>query len=294
MRKSITKYNRVTFALFVLPAFSLLIYFALTPIISSFYYSFTDWNGISKKYNFIGFANYIKMFKDVRLGNALSFTLTYTIISVLVTVILSLINALALTSGIRFQNTWRAVSFFPALLSIITIGMIWNEIFYRAVPQLGNYLNIVALQTNMLGNPKLAKYAILIASTWQGTAIPTTLFIAGIQAIPSELKEAATIDGANAFQRFVHITVPFLIPVLGAVLVIVMKAGITVFDIIRVLTDGGPGRYTESIALLIYRNAYTDHKFAFGVTQSIVLFVLIASLSAIQLMFLNRKGVDEQ
>lgn len=293
MKKSLTKYNRGTYRLFVFPALVLYLVFALTPILTSVFYSFTDWNGLSKNFDFVGVSNYLSMFRDARLGNAMKFTLLYTLLYVVGVLILSLVCAQALNSKLRGQTFFRSIFFFPAVISMIAIGMIWNEIFYRAFPALGQTLGIEWLQRNMLGNPDTAMYGILAVSLWQGIAIPTVLLIAGFQVIPKELYEAATIDGANAWHRFRSITVPFLIPVINVVLVLALKAGITVFDNIRVLTDGGPGRTTESISLLIYRNAFVDHKFSFGVTQSIVLFLLIAAISVFQFGVLNKKEVGE-
>ena len=126
---------------------------------------------------------------------------------------------------------------------------------------------------------------------WQGVALPTLLFLAGLQTIPSELYEAAAIDGANAWQQFKSITVAYLIPTLSVVLVLVVKQGLMVFDYVKSMTGGGPGTVTQSIALLIYTNGFERNKYSYSIAQAIATGLLIAAISFVQLQLSGRKKV---
>ena len=162
---------------------------------------------------------------------------------------------------------------------MVTVGLIWNELFYRAVPAIGEMLNIEALSTSPLGNPKLAAIAIMVVNIWQGCAIPTVLFIAGLQSVPKDLLEAATIDGAGNWARFWNVTQA--------------KAGLTVFDYIKVMTNGGPAQSTEAVGLLIYRHAINEGKFSTSVAESMILFVIVGVVSAFSLRLTSNKQVGE-
>jgi raffinose/stachyose/melibiose transport system permease protein len=291
--KSSSRQSKGTYLAFALPSVILYTFFLIMPIFLGFYYSLTDWNGVSQDYNVLGFENYVRIFKDARMLNSISFTLRYTLMLVIFTLVLSLICAMALNTKIKGQTFFRSVFFFPAVLSSIVIGLMWNEILYRVGPVIGNALNIEVLKVNILSNDKTAQFGILLVNLWQGLSIPIVLFIAGLQVIPEELYEAATIDGANAISKFRSITLPFIMPIINVVLILTIKSGLMIFDLIRGMTDGGPGRSTESLSLLIYRNAFAENNYSFGVAQSVVLFAFIAAISFVQFSILGKKEVGE-
>lgn len=191
--RSQSKKNRIMFA-FTLPTVILYTIFFLVTMLIGVYYSFTDWNGISKDYTFVGLKNYVKVLTDERFREALWFNIGYTIALVVLLIVIPLTIALALNRIRRLSTLFRSIYFIPAVISMVTVGLIWNELFYRAVPAIGEMLNIEALSTSPLGNPKLAAIAIMVVNIWQGCAIPTVLFIAGLQSVPKDLLEAATID----------------------------------------------------------------------------------------------------
>lgn len=237
--RSQSKKNSIMFA-FTLPTVILYTIFFLVTMLIGVYYSFTDWNGISKDYTFVGLKNYVKVLTDERFREALWFNIGYTIALVVLLIVIPLTIALALNRIRRLSTLFRSIYFIPAVISMVTVGLIWNELFYRAVPAIGEMLNIEALSTSPLGNPKLAAIAIMVVNIWQGCAIPTVLFIAGLQSVPKDLLEAATIDGAGNWARFWNVIIPYLIPVLNMVIITQAKAGLTVFDYIKVMTNGGP------------------------------------------------------
>jgi raffinose/stachyose/melibiose transport system permease protein len=221
----INRLNRGVYFSFVIPALLLYTCFVIIPVFTGLFYSITNWNGLARSYKVVGIENYIKMFSDGRMRNSVFFTLRYTVMLTAGTVVLSLAAALMLNSKIRARTFFRTAFFFPAVLSLVVIGLMWNEILYRLGPQIGRALGIEILKTNILADSRLAQFGILLVNLWQGLAIPTVLFTAGLQVIPNELYEAATIDGARSYHKFTAITLPFLIPIINVVLVLAMKGG---------------------------------------------------------------------
>lgn len=287
-----SKKNRVLF-IFTLPILLMYCFFFVIPMLMGMKNSFTDWSGTSQTYNFIGIQNYTKIFQDERFRNTLFFNFKYTLLLTIATVLISVVVALVLNQKIKGRTFFRSVFFLPAILSLVTVGLIWNELFYRMIPLIGEATGWPLFKSSWLGSPKLAMYAILIVNLWQGCAIPIVLLLAGLQSVPADLYEAAAIDGANAFKRFRAITVPYLIPVLNIVIVTCVKGGLTTFDYIKAMTDGGPMQSTESVGILIYSHAMQEGRFGYSVAESMILFVIIAVVSLLTMRLTNNKKVGD-
>lgn len=287
-----TRERITTYGLFCLPGFIAYCVFLIFPILMGIYYSFMDWNGISKSYNFIGFANYAKLFTDKKFGEALLFNFRYTIMLIVGVVVISVVLALLLNKEFKGRSFFRTLYFLPAVLSMITVSLVFKQVFFYVLPAIGKALGIDALSTNILASKQNAIYGVLFVHLWQGVALPTLLFLAGLQTIPTELYEAAAIDGANGWQQFKHITVAYLIPTLSVVLVLLVKQGLMVFDYVKSMTAGGPGTATQTIALLIYNNGFERNRYSYSIAQAIATGVIIALISAIQIQASNRKKVD--
>lgn len=287
-----TRERITTYGLFCLPGFIAYCIFLIFPILMGIYYSFMDWNGISKSYNFIGFANYAKLFTDKKFGEALLFNFRYTIMLIIGVVVISVVLALLLNKEFKGRSFFRTLYFLPAVLSMITVSLVFKQVFFYVLPAIGKALGIEALSTNILASKQNAIYGVLFVHLWQGVALPTLLFLAGLQTIPTELYEAAAIDGANGWQQFKHITVAYLIPTLSVVLVLLVKQGLMVFDYVKSMTAGGPGTATQTIALLIYNNGFERNRYSYSIAQAIATGLIIAVISAIQIQASNRKKVD--
>jgi raffinose/stachyose/melibiose transport system permease protein len=279
--------------LFTLPTVILYTIFFTVTVLLGIYYSFTNWNGISKAYGFVGLKNYFTVLTDPRFRHAIGFNIVYTVLVVGLMVVISMIIALALNSLTRLSTLFRSIYFIPAIISMVTVGLIWNELFYRAIPLVGKALGIGWLSSSLLGSPQTAMPAILLVNLWQGCAIPTVLLLAGLQSVPKDLYEAATIDGAGSWNKFKHVTIPYLIPVLNLIIITQTKAGLTVFDYIKVMTDGGPAQSTEAIGLLIFRHAINEGKFSRSVAESMILFVIVGIVAVLSLKLTNNKQVGE-
>lgn len=293
MKKSkVLNRNHILF-LFTLPILIMYCVFFIIPLLMGMKNSLTDWSGTSPDYSFIGIKNYIDIFQDERFRNALIFNFKYTILLTVGTVIISLIIAIVLNQKIRGRGFFRSVFFLPAILSLVTVGLIWNELFYRVIPLIGEATGWGLFESSWLGSPKLAMYAILLVNLWQGCATPIVLLIAGLQSVPQDLYEAAAIDGANAWQRFKSITIPYLIPVLNIVIVTSVKGGLTTFDYIKAMTDGGPMQSTESVGILIYNHAMQEGRFGYSVAESMILFLIIALVSIVTMRMTENKKVGD-
>ena len=277
--------------LFTVPATVLYCIFFIYPIAIGIMYSFTDWNGLAKDFKFIGLANYIEAFTNKRFQNAVLFNIKFTILAVILVVGISLILALIFNSDIRLKSFFRGIFFFPAVLGMLVVGLIFNEIFYRVVPVIGKAMNISWLSTNILASKSTAMYGVLIVHVWLAVAMATVMLLAGLQSTPMELYEAAELDGANKWQRFRSITMPFLLPVLSVVLILQIKNGLTVYDIIVALTNGGPGGATESLSILIYNHGFKEVKFSYAIAEAIILTIVICAISFVQTSISNKKKV---
>ena len=290
-KKKITEKSLSRF-LFTVPATVLYCVFFIYPIIIGIMYSFTDWNGLSKDYKFIGLSNYITAFTNSRFQNAVKFNIRFTLMAVILIVGLSLILALIFNnSKLRCMSLFRGIYFFPAVLGMLVVGLIFNEIFYRVVPVIGKGLNIPAISSNILASKSTAIYGVLIVHVWLAVAMATVMLLAGLQSAPEDLYEAAVLDGANRWQKFRYITMPFLLPVLSVVLILQIKSGLTVYDIIVALTNGGPGGATESLAVLIYNHGFKEVKFSYAIAEAMILTIVICAISFIQTSISNKKKV---
>ena len=199
------KERNIVFLLFTIPGFLLYSFFFITPVLMGVYYSLTDWNGISRKYNIIGIENYKKIFRTNQFIDSLTFTLKYTALLIIFTIVLGIIIALLLNRKIKGRSFFRAIYFIPAILSLLTVGLIFNQICYYIIPEIGKALHIEVLSQNPLADKNLAMWTILIVNLWQGLAIPTLLFLASLQSVPADLYEVATLDGASAWEKFKYI-----------------------------------------------------------------------------------------
>lgn len=290
-RKKRINERSVTMFLFSIPSTVLYLLFFIYPIGAGIYYSLTNWNGLTSDFKFVGLKNYASAIKNTRFQNALLFNFKYTILLVVCVVGLSLIMALILNSKIKGKGFFRGIFFFPAVVSMLTVGLIFNEVFFQVLPQIGQMLHIDWLSRSMLANRDTAIYAILITNVWQGIAMPTVLLMAGLQNVPQELVESASLDGATKWDVFKYITFPFLLPVLTVVVVLVIKDGLTIYDYIVALTNGGPGGATESTALLIYNHGFKEVNFSYGIAEAVIVTIIICAISFIQISFSNKKSV---
>ncbi|AXM90585.1 sugar ABC transporter permease [Anoxybacillus ayderensis] len=286
------KPKNIAIYLMTIPAVVLFATFHTFPAIQGIFYSFTNWDGLSFDYDFVGLKNYHYLFQDENVLNSYLFTFKFAFFSTILVNVLSLLIAMGLNANIKFKNFFKAVYFLPNILSVLIVGYIFNYLFANVIPLLGEKLGIDFLSTNILGKEKWAWIGIVIVAVWQACAFNTILYLAGLQTVPAELYEAASIDGANKWQSFWHITFPMIAPFFTINMVLAMKNFLMVFDHVVALTGGGPGRSTESISLLIYNGGFQGGEFAYQSANAVIYFIVIMVVSLLQIKFLQKREVD--
>ncbi|GGG03542.1 carbohydrate ABC transporter permease [Paenibacillus aceti] len=284
--------KKAAFYTMTIPALLLFFLFHTFPTLQGIFYSFTNWDGYSDSYDFVGFKNFASLFTDGNVLNAYMFTFKYAIVVTIFINVLSLLIALGLNSRIKFRNFFRGIYFLPNVLGVLIVGYIFNYIFANAVPMIGEKLGSEMLATNILGSEKWAWIGIVIVAVWQGIAFNTILYLAGLQTIPRDIYEAADIDGAGTWSRFWSMTFPMLASFFTINMVLAMKNSLMVFDQIVALTGGGPGRATQSIAMLIYQGGFQGGEFAYQSANAVIYFIVIVIISVVQLNFLQKRELD--
>ncbi len=276
-------------ALLFVPGFAIYACIILLSIVLAFYYSLFDWDGVRNSMNFVGFANYVRALRQPAFLNSLKVTFFFAVIGTALVNVISISLSAQLNRPGNLTNFYRSAFFFPQLISMVAIGFIFKSLF--------SYIGIVNAilerwglpLVDFLGDPALAKWTVLFVSVWQITGFGTVIYLAGLQAIPQELYDAAKIDGANPWQRFTSITFPWLAPSLTSVTVFIFTGYMRMFDFIFVLTGGGPVNSTESIAILVIRIGFNQFKISYASAVSMYFLVLVGAISMAMTYFLRRR-----
>lgn len=277
---------------FILPNFAGFALLTLVPVVVLFYMSLTDWN-IFGTSNFIGLENFQRLFGDGSFRLSLVNTIYYTAMHVPLTIIVSLGLALLLNNRLRGVAFFRTAAFFPYITSIVAIALVWNLLFSPDFGPINEGLRFLGISEppGWLTSPAWAMPAVVIISTWRDMGYYMVLFLAGLQTVPRELHEAARVDGANALQRFVNVTLPCLRPTMFFVTVMLTINSLKVFDLILVLTEGGPGQSTTVLSQFIYRKGFEENSFGYASAASVVLFALCLVVTIIQYVWNKKRTV---
>lgn len=263
------------------------------PVVNGIAISFTDWNGLAFKYNYIGFSNYKAMFSDKRFLAAVTVTLWYAMILTVGGFILGYLAAYVVRCLRRTRSLIMTITFFPYMIMPVVACIIWNQMFGGLLPIIGKNLNIGWLQANLLAVPQSALFVVAAVDLWMLVPYVMLLLLAALNAIPEELMEYARLEGASWYQRLVHIELPYLNVAIGTLLIILLSYAMTHIDTLMTLTSGGPDHSTETIYYIIYKNSFVAQKYAFGLAESMTLStVCIVLLLAINVMFNNRNLSD--
>ena len=277
-----------TFMLITIPVVVLFFFFNTFPLLRGVYYSFTNFKGYGS-YDFVGLRNYIDLFGDARVGNSYLFTVKYAVVCTIIVNVISLILALGLNSKIKGKSVLRGIYFIPNILGGLVVGYIFSFFFTYILPYAGQALGIEALSSSMLSSESTAWFAIVLVGAWQSIAMNTIIYISGLQTVPEDVYEAGSIDGATGWKKFKNLTFPLIIPFFSINMVLCMKNFLMVFDQIMALTKGGPSQSTESISYLIYQNGINGGQFGFQSANAVVFFVVIVTISVLQLRFTGKK-----
>ena len=284
------KFDKTAFA-FIAPAFIFFTLFIIVPTVSSVYYSFTSWDGISPTVKFIGLANYKEIFTSARFGNAVILTVFISIFENSIALGLALI-----VDHVRWgKNFFRSAFYIPVLISGIVSGFIWkimyNYNFGTFNAALGS-LGLDSLKQDWLGNSALTLLMIGVVLIWKGAGYYMIIYLASLQSVSPELIEAAQIDGASPWQRFKSITVPLISGAFTINFTLSLINGLKVFDQINVMTDGGPGFTSETLVYLLYKVGFNEGRQGFGTAVGIMLLFIIIVLNTVQQKFLRSREVQ--
>lgn len=280
---------------FTLPAVVMVILAMYIPFVMSGYYSLTEWNGISRNPVFIGLTNFKTIFSSgsPEFIRALIFTFKYSALFILFSNVLALALAVALTQRFRLANFLRGVFFVPYIMSMTIVGFIWKFIFTQGFEKLYEITGWGFWNYSWLGDGNLAFYSLVLVGVWQSLGFYIVLYIAGLQAIPTDILEAASIDGASSGKRFFSVVLPMLGPSITTCIFMSLTNSLKVFDIILALTKGGPGGATYSATLDIYREAFQNNNYGLGSAKAIVFFVIVLVLTQVVLRFFESREVEQ-
>lgn len=285
------RFWRVVLLALPLAVFAVLV---LWPLVSSFYYSFTDWNGFDRNYDFVGFANFAKIWTDRLFFNAMVNTAIWMVAAILLPTGLGLMLALLLDGKVPGGRVFKTVFYLPICLSAIVVGQIWIWIYQ---PDWG-LLNTVIEQVTggkfnyaWLAKPDSALGSVIVAWSWQQTGLAMVIYLAGLTAIPKDMLEVCEIEGATTFQRTWIIVLPLLTPSTVVVIALSVINSLKGFDILYIMTGGGPFNSSDTLAMHMYNESFKKYLMGYGSAISVVLFLV--ALTIIGIYFRQLKKVDE-
>lgn len=278
---------------FVAPAFIIFGLFFLVPTLMGFYYSFTDWDIDKAEISFIGLDNFIYLFKRDIFMKALRNTIIFGIATGILKNIIGLLLALCVNRDLKSKNYLRTIFYLPGVLSMIVVGIMFNSILSMD----GMFNNILVtlglenLTTDWLGNKNTAMNCVIFVEIWKWAGFHMIIYLAGLQTIPKNLLEAATVDGAGVFQRFFKVTLPLLMPSVTINIVVSLIGGFKVFEQVYVLTNGGPGNHTQVLNTLVFQS-FSQGMYGRGSAMGLILFLFIFISSTVMNRYLRGKEVE--
>ena len=293
MKRSSSFFEKTkTFLCFAGPSLLIFSLVVVIPIFYGIYLTFTDWDGIASTKNFVWFENYIALFQDEAFWASLWMTIKYVFLSVILINLLAFFLAYGLTSGVRGQNFLRAGFFTPNLIGGVILGFIWQFIFSRVTVQLYEYIPVSLLERSWLSSPEMAFAALVIVTVWQYAGYMLLIYISGFVSIPSDLIEAASIDGASEAQIMRRIRLPLMVPSFVICLFLSITRCFKVYDLNISLTEGGPYNSTKLVAMHIYTKAFEEHRYGVGQAEAIVLFLIMAAIALTQVYIGKKMEVE--
>ncbi|MDO4328055.1 MAG: sugar ABC transporter permease [Lachnospiraceae bacterium] len=269
---------------FILPNLIGYTVFVFIPVVFSFVLSVMSWDGSQRPMEFVGLANFIDVFGDKVFVGALKHTISYALMTVLPTLVLALLLAVLLNSKIKGVSIFRVAFYFPYIASIVAVGAVWNMLFQPDFGPINEFLKFIGISNppRWVVDKNWAMVAVSIVSVWKYMGYYMIVYLAALQGISTSLYEAAGIDGANSWQKLWYITVPMLTPTTFFVLIMLTIQCFKVFDLVYVMTGGGPGNATKTLVNYIYEKAFTSWEFGPASAAAIVLFAIVLVITLIQ------------
>ena len=283
--------QRLNPVLFLLPAMTIYIVFAIYPTYSVLEYSFTDWDGISPERNFVGLDNYHRLFSDKIFWEAFRNTFVWSGVIIVINVGLGLIIAAMLARVWKARLLIQTCIVLPVVISPMAVATIWRWMYQPTgvINQVLENIGLGGLATPWLGSPDAVLYALAFAHSWSTIGLSVIIFLAGLQAVDEDLYEAAKVDGANPLQAFRYVTLPALRPVTAVVFILTLTQSFKVFDIVWATTQGGPIRFSEILSTYMYKRGALENQYGYGSAIGVALLVIVSIATIIYMQIQNRE-----
>jgi raffinose/stachyose/melibiose transport system permease protein len=289
-RKPSEKFKNL--CIFALPGCLVFCAVVIIPFLYGFYLTLTDWDGVSKTKEIVGLANYVAVFRDANFWFSMVLTLKYVFITLILVNAIAFLLAYVLTNGLKGQNFFRTGFFTPNLIGGVVLGFIWQFVFSRVLVNFGQTTGWGIFSTSFLSDPKKAFWALVIVTVWQLSGYMMLIYIAGFTGLSSDVLEAASIDGATGFQRLKNIIIPLMIPSFVICLFLTLSRAFMVYDVNLTLTGGEPYGTTKLVAMHVYEKAFTSRNYGVGQAEALILFLIVACISGIQIYIGKKKEVE--
>lgn len=280
------------FCIFALPGMFCFFAVVIVPFIYGVYLTLTDWNGVSKVKNFVGLKNFAGVMRDGQFWTSLLLTFKYVILVVILVNVLAFGIAYLLTRGIKGQNFFRAGFFTPNLIGGIVLGYIWQFVFSRVFVKIGETTGWQLFEVSWLSDPSKAFAALVLVSVWQLSGYMILIYVAGFMGLSEDVMEAASIDGATGFTKLKSIIMPLMMSSITICLFLTLSRAFMVYDLNLSLTAGAPYGTTEMAAMHVYEKAFTSRQFGVGQAEALILFIIVAVISGIQVYLTKKQEVE--
>lgn len=283
-RKRAIRTNLIGYS-FVVPNFIGYFVFIFLPVCFSFVLSVMEWDGSDVPMKFVGLKNFVKLFGDSTFQISLKNTLWYAVFTVPLTLVAALSVAILLNSKIKGIVVFRIAFFFPYVASLVAVGAVWNMLFQPEFGPINEMLRFIGIENppKWCASTDWAMWVIIIVSVWKYMGYYMVVYLAALQGISKDLYEAAGIDGATGWKKIRYITIPMLTPTTFFVVIMLTIQCFKVFDLIYVMTGGGPGRSTNVLVNHIYNAAFVDYKFGYASASALVLFAIVLIITLVQM-----------
>lgn len=285
MKKKINWKKELMDFSFLAPSLILFLFIILVPLVRGVQYTFTNWDGLMPKLNYVGLKNYITVIHDKDLIQPICNTILFTLVTVVAINVIGLAVAMAVNKEFKGVNIIKSIIFIPLVVSLVLVSPMWMYVYSDFFSLLGWKSPLIDKKTSMLG--------LCIMSIWRESGLAMMIYLAGLKNIPTEINEAAIIDGANFWQRFRNVTVPFLAPAFTYCIPLWLAAGLRMYDYSFVATSGGPQHSTETMAYYIYSYLFPYNKVGYGQTVAVLYLIVCIILSNVVTRTLRKREFEQ-
>lgn len=278
--------------IFILPIMIAFVFVKFLPFLLTGYYSLTDWNGIRKEINFIGIQNFKDLISDSVYWNSFWFTTKFAAISLVLSNLFGFLIALGLVRAVKGRTLFRAGFYIPNTIGGLVLGFIWRFVFTNLFKRIYQLSGIGFFGLRWLSTPDTAFWGLVIVMVWGQMGYTMLLYIAGLSQLPTDIVEAAKIDGASGFQNLMKVKLPLMVPTITRAVFITFLTCMRLYDMNLALTAGNPYRTSESITMNIFNTAFTSNEMAYGCAKAVIFVIVVVGISALQSYLTSKKEVD--